>query len=274
MNPRMQGFERESLMALLHSKRVWLIHVFANAALMVAFFYWTRIPDERGWQFAFSVISGVLIAFFTLWVHSATFDYFHDRVSFAQSLRRTAARVPWFLLWAAIFGVVLWVIGQAWQYDAQTGGWARHLLPGFLRKSISPRSMISVTSAVIWFAFYFLWPILFLPIGAQVASRGVRGFFTSAAFRPLREWRFWIMYTLCFLIGAYIPYKLAWMTPTRPSPLSAQTWSMALRLGLGYLLLVTAWLVLCAAIIRAMGDAPAVQATEPEPEPISSMPMV
>jgi len=43
-----------------------------------------------------------------------------------------------------------------------------------------------------------------------------------------------------------------------------------LRLGFGYLLLVTAWVVLCAAIMRASGGEKAVTKTEPEPVPVSS----
>jgi hypothetical protein len=273
MNSRMAGFERESLMAVLHSKRIWFVHVIANAGLMASFFYWTRIPDEHGWQFAMTVVVGVLIAFSILWLHSATFEFFAERGAFTTALKRTLAHVPWFLLWAAIFGAVLWLVGRGWSYDAQTGGWLRHLLPGFLRKSVNPRTTISLASAVIWFAFYVLWPILALPIGGQVASRGLLGFVSTSAFRPIAHLRFWIMYAACFLLGAYIPYKLAWMIPTEPSPLSSQEMSMAIRLGVGYLLLVTAWLVLCAAIVRASGG-PAVKTaleTEPAPEPSTTV---
>jgi hypothetical protein len=44
------------------------------------------------------------------------------------------------------------------------------------------------------------------------------------------------------------------MTATKASSLSAQTGSIVLRFAVGYLLLVTAWLVLSAAIMRAMAD--------------------
>jgi hypothetical protein len=272
MNPAMAGFERESLMAVVNSKRVWLTHVIANAVLMVAFFYWTRIPDERGWQFAITVVAGVLIAFFTLWLHGATFNYFAKRDGFTLAFKRSVARVPWFLLWTVIFGAVLWAIGHAWDYDAQTGGWLRHLLPGFARKGSSPKTVISLTSAVIWFLFYFLWPVIALPMGAQTAVRGIRGMFSRTAFRPLRSLHFWMLYAAIFLVCAYVPYKLAWMTPTQASSLNAQTWSMVIRLGVAYLLVVTGWLVLCAAIARATGEA--IRAPAAEAEPISAMPQV
>ncbi|MBZ5657876.1 MAG: hypothetical protein LAO56_21660 [Acidobacteriia bacterium] len=273
MNSRMQGFERDTVMAIVNSKRVWLLHAVANALLMVAFFYWTRIPEESGLQFSLTVVSGLLIAFVTLWLHSTTFDYFRPAEhSLKASLRRSAARVPAFLVWSVIFGLGLWLIGQLWHYDEQTGGWVRHLLPGFLRRAATPRSAFSVTFWLVWLLYFVLWPIVFLPVGAQVAIKNFRGFYTSVAFRPLRELRFWIVYVVCFIVGAYVPYKLVWMIPTKPSTLNEQTWSMVARLGVGYLLMVTAWLVLCAAIMRAC-DGDAALASEPEQDPIAVTPV-
>ncbi len=274
MNPSIQGFERDTLTAVANSKRVWLTHVVVNALLMIAFFYWTRIPEETGWQFSLTVVSGLLIAFVTLWLHAATFNYFSPASGrcFKDALFRSAARVPAFLLWSLLFGFVLLLIGQFWSYDEQLGGWARHSLPLFLRRQMTPRSMISASHWLVWFLYFFVWPILFLPVGAQVAVKGFCGFYSTATFRPLREVRFWGVYLFCFLVGAYVPYTLAWMTPTKPSSLSEQAWSMVVRLGLGYLLLVTAWLVLCAAIMRA-SDGQQEIATEAQPEPIKVAPV-
>ena len=270
MSSHMPGFERDTLDVVLSGKRVWLVHVLANALLMIAFFYWTRIPEETGWQFALTIIGGFGIAFVTLWLHSATFDYFSlaSERCFRKSLRSSVARIPAFLIWTVIFGLVLWLIGQWWNYDEQTGGWARHSLPLFLRRQITPRTMFSASHWFVWFLYFFLWPILFLPLGAQVGVKNFRGFYNAAAFRPVREVRFWLTYLICFVIGAYMPYTLAWMVPRKPSPLNEQTWSMALRLGFGYLLLVTAWVILCAAIMRASdGDGESVT-THSEPEPM------
>ena len=273
MNPRMQGFERDTMMAVVNSKRVWLLHVAVNALLMVAFFYWTRIPEESGLQFALTVVSGLLIAFVTFWLHGATFDYFRPgERSLAASLRRSAACAPAFLVWSVIFGLGLWLIGQLWNYDAQIGGWVRHLLPGFLRRLVTPRSVFSVISWLVWLLYFFVWPILLLPVGGQVAVKNFGGLYSTRAFRPLRELRFWIVYFVCFTIGAYVPYKLVWMTPTKPTTLNQQTWSMVLRLGVSYVLLVTAWLVLCAAIVRA-SDGGAELASEPAPEPVALTPV-
>jgi hypothetical protein len=266
MSTRMQGFERETLNAVWQSKRVWLTHIIVNGALMFAFFFWLKIHDTNGGMFALTVIWGLVIAFATLSLHGATFDFFRrsPRV-FTSSLRRAASHFFPLLIWAAIFGYVLWFIGHLWDYDEQIGGWARHALPGFIRGHVSPRSVMSAATGLIGFLFFFLWPIIFLPIGSLVASKGFRGFFTAAAFRPFREVRFWAVYIACFVVGAYLPHKLAWMTPTKSSSLNAQTWSMLVRLGVAYLLLVTAWMIVCAAIGQVTDGEVEVEAATPVP---------
>jgi hypothetical protein len=272
MNTDMRGFELDTVSAVINSKRVWLVHVVANAVLMVAFFYWVRIPEETGWQFALTMFGALVIAFCTLWLHCATFDYFSmasERL-FTRSLRHSLARIPAFLVWTLVFGAGLWLIGQLWGYGEQTGGYAHHSLPMVLRKNVTPRNMFSAAYWGVWFLYFFLWPILLLPLGAQVAARNFRGFWSAAAFRLIRRWRFWLAYAVCFVVGAYVPYYVAWMVPRKPSPLRDQTWSMVLRLGFGYLLLVTAWVVLCAAIMRARGGLESVREAEPEPLQASS----
>jgi hypothetical protein len=270
MSTDMHGFERDTLSAVIDSKRVWAVHVVANALLLLAFFYWIRIPEESGWEFALTFLGGLAIAFGTACLHCATFDYFSlasDR-RFVGSLRRSISRVPAFLLWTIIFGGVLWMIGELWGYDEQAGGYARHLLPLFARKATTPRSMFSAAHWLVWFLYFFVWPILFLPVGAQVATKNVRGFLSAAALRPIRKWRFWMTYLVCFVVGAYVPFYLAWMVPRKPSPLSDQQWSMVFRLGFGYLLMVTAWVILCGAIMRASGGSePVVLQAVPEPIP-------
>ena len=256
MNSRMQGFERDVMAAAWKGRSVWALHLAVNALLIVTFFYWTQIPEATGWQFAGSMLSGLLIVFVALWLHCGTLDYFAEHFasresSVQRSLRSTVSRVPAFLVWAVVFGFGFWVLGQLWDYTEQAGGWARHVLPEFLRHMVTPRLAFSLTSGVVAILFFGLWPIVFLPVGAQVAARSFRGFFEAAALRPVREWRFWVFYIVCFVGGIYVPYRLAWMTPIRPSTLHHEMVSVVARFGFGYVLLVTAWLILCAAIQRA-----------------------
>ncbi len=276
MNPRMEGFERDTVTAVWNSKRLWLIHIIANAVLMVAFFYWVRVPDDSGLDFAVTVLLGAAVLLCTMWLHAATLDFFHryhaePEASFLAAMRSAIARVPAFLIWALIFGAVLTLIAGAWDYDAQVGGYTRHLLPSFLRTHASPRGMTSAFFWLVWFVFYLLWPVIFLPIGAQVAKFNFRGFIGRpllAAFRPLRSIRFWIVYAVCFVVGGYVPYILANMNPREHASLHYQTASMVARLGVGYLLLVTAWLVVCSAMTRTIEEHEETEVSHPAPEPV------
>ncbi|HEV7513358.1 MAG TPA: hypothetical protein VGO27_16805 [Candidatus Acidoferrum sp.] len=272
MKLEMRTFERDTLHAVVKGRALWLLHAVANALLIVAFFYWTRIPEATGLQFTLTIVSGLMIAFATLWLHSTTFDYFYSaEKSLKESLRRSYVCIAAFLVWALLFGLGLWCIGQLGDYSEQTGGWSRHSLPGFARHSVTPRSTFSATSWLLWFVYFFFWPILLLPVGAQVAAKNFRGFYSAAAFRPIRDLRFWVVYAICFVVGAYLPYRLVWITPTRPSALNTQTWSMVVRFGVGYLLMVTAWLVLCAAITAASTGAAEVGFESPEPIAVAPM---
>lgn len=277
MKSRMAGFEHNTLTAVWNSKRLWIIHALADALLFTVFFYWLRIDDESGFHVAITVLLGAAIILCIMWLHAATLEYFHrahreTSPNFSDAMRAALARVPAFLVWALIFGYVLSIISGAWDYDSQVGGYTRHLLPLFLRKHVSARNMTSAFVAIVFFLFYFLWPIVFLPIGSQVARFNFRGFIGRpllAALRPLRELRFWAVYIVCFVLGMYVPYLLANVDPRDHASLHYQTTSMIARLGLGYLLLITCWLIVCSAMGRAIEGEPHAEVTDPAPEPLA-----
>src|ERR1051326_6204887 len=201
MSTSNQGFERDTLKALINNKRVWLVHVIMNALMLMGFFYWTQIPEETGWQFSLTLAAGIALVFIMLCLHGATFDYFRadSDHGLMSALRNFPARFPSFLLWSLFFGFVLWLIGSLWDHQQQFGGWARHSLPLFLRRRVTPHTMISLAHWLVWFLYYFVWPILFLPVGAQVARKGFRGFYGLTWIKAGRNLRFWAFYVVCFL---------------------------------------------------------------------------
>jgi len=254
MSASTQGFHRDVFHAAWRARRVWMLQLIANAVIMVAFFYWLKIHDTSVGMFAVSAFAGAAILFATLSLHGATFHYFRRPLSgLSSSFRLAASHSFSLLMWALLFGLILWLTRRLWTYDEQIGGWARHAMPTFLRSHVSPRSVITAATWIVDLFVFVLWPIVFLPVGSYVASYGWRGFFRSSAIRSLAEVQYWILYIACFVVGGYVPYKLAYLTPTKASSLTSQTASMVLRLGVAYLLMVTAWMIVCAAIARA-GD--------------------
>jgi hypothetical protein len=75
-----------------------------NFLLMLLAAGWLQIPDSHTWQFAFSMLSGVLLVIAFLWLYTATF-----RVS-----APCAARPPHWLSWIllAVFVALWWLLLQ------------------------------------------------------------------------------------------------------------------------------------------------------------------
>src|ERR1700682_2668996 len=59
------------------SGRLLLSQWVGNFVLMLLAAAWLQIPDSHTWQFAFSVLSGVLLVVGFLWLYTATFHHLH-----------------------------------------------------------------------------------------------------------------------------------------------------------------------------------------------------
>jgi len=276
---QMKQFEADSAAALGRSKRLWLLHFFLNAALFFAFFGWLRIPDQRASQILLTVVAGVVIFFLTLWLHASTLTYFQSyhedaEASLASAWRRTLGHVPAFLIWLIIVAAALWLVSVARTYNGQLTGYFRHLLPEFMRSSVSPRQVARIGMWVFFFIFWFLVPLFFLPIGTQVAARGFRGFVghsLGGALRAFFSLRYWVLYAVCYVAGVWVPWKLAKMFPrwNISGTLRQQATSAGLRFFFGYLLLITAWLLLASALGRLTAERAAPKEPVGVREPVS-----
>ena len=74
-----------------------------NFLLMLLAAGWLQIPDSHTWQFAFSMLSGVLLVVAFLWLYTATFRH----------LRPCAARPPWWLSCLLLAGFIVVVVAAA-----------------------------------------------------------------------------------------------------------------------------------------------------------------
>jgi hypothetical protein len=84
--------------------RLFLAQWVCNFLLMLLAAGWLQIPDSHSWQFAFSMLSGVLLVLGFLWLYTATFRY----------LRPCAARPPRWLSWLllVVFLALYWLLLQ------------------------------------------------------------------------------------------------------------------------------------------------------------------
>lgn len=254
MSDLMRGFERDTLSAAWHAKRVWLAHVALNLVLIAAFYLWLLIPDRHGWQVGATVIAAVVWLTVALWLHAATFQYFTAAHTAPEawtiSWRRSARNIPAFAVCVALLIGLVWVWGMAMDYLPQIGGWMRHLLPAFLRSHVSVRAVTSALHIVIIVIFPFLLPLYLWPFLREAAVRGFAAFaggWRSAA-RSFWHIRWWGTWFVLFML-AHLPFHLAYPKHF-PETLMSQAIFAAVRLTTAWLLLNAVYMLVISAVGR------------------------
>lgn len=128
----------------------------------------------------------------------------------------------------AFFGSSATTVGQAWSRGLRRlplfGLWA--LVFG-----------VVVTIVAKWPLAWVLGAALLLPL-AGVAVNGAQ-----PALSSYRHWWYWVAAIVLLVVGIYLPYRMMLWVPG-VSGLALQMVSFTLRAAVGYLLLVTAWLML------------------------------
>jgi hypothetical protein len=103
-----------------------------------------------------------------------------------------------------------------------------------LRRPVEPSNVLKAFHGFIWLLRWFVVPVFAWPLASEVANRGWSGF-TSHAFQRSKKLLFWPEAGLSLLVAIYLPFQLFFWIPHTTS-FSLQVVSVALRIGLGYLL--------------------------------------
>ncbi len=275
MSELMRRFERDTLSAAWHAKRVWLTQVVANLLLLAIFYGWLFIPDRKGWQVAASFVIAVIWLTIALWLHAATFQFFAAAhaapESWRMSWRRSARNIPAFAICVAIVVAEWYALGWALDHQHQIAGWFHHINPAFIRTRVSVRTFSWMTHVKIILVFLWIIPAYLLPLVREGAVRGF-GAFTrgwASAARSFWHLRWWIGWFVLMMI-AHLPFHLAFPKHF-PSTLAAQAVVAFFRLGFAYLFLITVYVITVSALGRLRhGESPSIT----PPVPVESAPKV
>ena len=132
---------------------------------------------------------------------------------------------------------LLWLHGATFAFFGGEGSaWARGLrrLPLFALWAVLFAVAVSVAAR---------WPMVWIAVAAlllPLAGFAVNG---AGALASYKHWWYWVCALGLLVVGVYLPYKLVTWVPGVHG-LTLQTISLVARAGIGYLLLVTAWLML------------------------------
>ncbi len=238
--------ERRALAEVWARKKLAVTLLAGNAGLAAAAYAWLWVPDETGIEVALSGLLALAVVFAAVWLNGAVLAAFHAETG-PLPLRLALRRLPRFLLWvlvvAAVTVAAVWLAGSA----GKVTQYLASFLTLRLRRPVSPERVEWLYGSLLrgaWCAVV----LALLPLASQAAGGG---FSARAALATIARPRYWVACALLALAGLYVPGKLVNWAPEFGA-LSFQAGSMGLRLGLAYLLAMTAWLTL-AAVIGRMG---------------------
>jgi hypothetical protein len=204
--------------------RLFLGQWLGNLLLMLLAACWLQIPDSHTWQFAFSMLSVVLLAAGFLWLYTATFRY----------LRACAAPPPRWLSWLllAVFVVFWWLLlqpiaaGRA--HESLFAGYWNSQSPTWLRYHLGYSKLVAWQECI-YDCMQWMLAGLLLPIAVETCACGLLPGWLRRAVRVYRHWLYWLAVLVCGLGGSAITWALADWVPV--AGLAGQTLSVAARLG-------------------------------------------
>lgn len=220
-------------------KRVWALHVTANALLLWLVWIWLGIRDARAWQIAITAVLGLAIVAGALWLHGTTWNWAATREWKLLPLRRLAV----FALVLAVFLLISWGLGKLPLDRAAV--WIGSLLTIQSRKPVNPAMIGRVLYWLRWFVQWVIVPVLLLPIAGGDRRQSLRP-------------RFWLEYCAVLIAGFLVPGWLLHWAPKFGNT-SAEVASFIVRFGVAYGLAIAGWIAL--AFFSSGGRPPVTQPT-------------
>jgi hypothetical protein len=225
--------------------KIWALHLVANAAVVAGAYLWLGIGDASALQLAATVLFGLLLVAFTVWLHGTVFAHFREPDLPLSQTCRTAFRHLLPLTVIAVVAVALywllgWLLDRAYPPAATTASW----LTLHLHRPVRPALILSIMTWKVRVVEWLVVPVLLLPLVAAIAGQGWRGF-AGKSFALLRRWTFWIGCPVLLLLALYVPLRLIRWVPYEGG-LGLEMTSFVLRWLVAWLLFVTAWFALVA----------------------------
>jgi hypothetical protein len=203
-----------------------------NLLLMLFAALWLQIPDSHVWEFALSILLGLLIVLAVVWLYART----------VRSLRGENAafvhRIVVLLVFAAVWMLLLYPIG-----------WGRakeELYAGFLNSKLSPslRYFFTYSRLLVWQEYFYdllQWIAagLLIPLVVDATAFGISGAIFRRAGYAWRSGLYWLVVVLAGFAGVALTRILLDWTPGRG--LSAEAISLLVRLGFAYTVGIFLW---------------------------------
>jgi hypothetical protein len=216
--------------------RVFFGQWVGNFVLMLLAAGWLQIPDSHAWQFAFSMLSGVLLVVLFLWLYVATFRWL-----------RACTRAPWWqsclLLACGVgpFWLLLQLIGVGRAHEALFAGYWNSQSAAAVRGHFGYSALVAWQEHL-YDGIEYLLAGLLLPVLVEVCACGWGSGWRQRVARVYRRWFYWLLVLVLGFAGSALTWALADWTPN--AGLAGQTVSVIARLGVAYTLDIAGWSLL------------------------------
>ncbi len=243
--------EMNDLIRRLRSSCGWVAaQYWAGLLLLFAGIAWTRLPDKHTWQVGLTLMVPVVLLALALLLQAGTMRGLLGEERGRAPLITAAVTL---LVWVAVVGFAWWLLD--WCND-QIPVWA-----GYLNSRASARGRATILTyehIQLWLT-YLVWILRWVVVPAKVIPHAM----ASAkwgwrlpwlrVWRMLLNWQWWLAVAAAALLAVEWPSRFFIGEPH--GTVRHQVWAVILKLAGGYLLGVTAWILLLAwaAVLLARG---------------------
>ena len=214
-------------------RRVALVHLAANAALLALGYYWLGLAESRAAALAWSGAVALVFVALLCWTYGSAFACLESN-PWRTALRNLAPLLAAAMIVAALYVLLSWLETVGIKQANLFASW----LTFKRQKPVRPQSMARIVQIIVWLLWWVVVPVLVLPLISGAANRGWRGLRLS---RPDR-WQ-WLAAPVLLLLGLWAPLKvIAWVP--RIGGFGVEAMSFALRAAIAYLLFAASLLML------------------------------
>ncbi len=239
----------------LRQSRRWVAAQFLVTALLIAIgIAWTRLPEKHFWQVALSLLLPLLLGLSAIELQAGTMRGFAADDGKRIKLIWGAVSL---LVWIALAALAWWLLDWC---DDQIPEWAGYLnskAPAHARAKLLTYEHIYlwITYAE-WVLRWIVVPAKVIP-GAMASAQWGYRLPWRGVFRLLLNWRWWSGVIVAALIGVLLPSEFFAGEPH--GSVSAQVWSVSLKLAAAYLFAIGSWVLLlgwCAVLLDRRKQSP------------------
>jgi hypothetical protein len=229
----------KDLLARLGRARVWIALQFGLTLVLLAVgVVWTRLPEKHWWQVGLTLLIPLLLIASLLELEAGTMRKLADddgkRVKLVWG---TMTLVLWLAVVWACWWALDWCDGHIWEWAAYLNSKA----PAHWRARTLTYAHLVLWMG--WIEWVFRWIAVPAKVTVWAGATAQWGWRVPVRriLRVLWNWQWWLMVTAAALVT--VRWTGHWFDAEPTGTVSAQEWSVGLKLAGTYMLAMTGWVL-------------------------------